>query len=398
MSNEHTKELGPCPFITRGGKHSLETKEDANRWKPFQWIVTCWCGATGPQRSTEADAIAAWNSRASVAAPQGDAANDAVGLNLLRQLVSGGNALRQLNVFWCNYAEHDAGCKCFWEQCEVWAKQDAAASLPSGPSPPPEQEHGYWPTLVDRGDGVKGHYCIGRLVKPGEPYWEYWSKGEWSSAGEVFIGREAAEAQLESIRKSTGYADPLDNDAVDNELRRWQDGIRDKLIDLGAPDWKIDGAGCDSGDPLDFTLAEVGQGVGYFIDQLEELRSAPPSTQPSARVAAEEIARLPTRNAYATDEVYREVIESIISRHFPVQPVEERGSALDEIEVALISIADGVSPHDAVQVAFNVINRERQKLIDAAATADNDDRCEHGVSLDQDCLTCENQRDEINIG
>jgi len=33
--------------------------------------------------------------------------------------------------------------------------------------------------------------------------------------------------------------------------------------------------------------------------------------------------------------------------------------ALSEIEVALISIADGVSPHDAVQKAFDVINRER---------------------------------------
>lgn len=67
--------------------------------------------------------------------------------------------------------------------------------------------------------------------------------------------------------------DPLDNKVVDKELRRWQDAIRDRLIELGAPDWKIDGAGCDSGDPLDFTLAEVGQGVGYFVDQLEQLRS-----------------------------------------------------------------------------------------------------------------------------
>lgn len=137
-----------------------------------------------------------------------------------------------------------------------------------------EEQHGYWPVIVDRGDGVKGHYCIGRLVKPGEPYWEYWNKGEWGSAGEVFIGREVAEAQLEAVRKGIGYADPLDNDAVDNELRRWQDAIREKLIDLGAPDWKIDGAGCDSGDPLDFTLAEVGQGCGWFIDKAESAATA----------------------------------------------------------------------------------------------------------------------------
>jgi hypothetical protein len=41
------------------------------------------------------------------------------------------------------------------------------------------------------------------------------------------------------------------------------------MISMGVPDDLIDGAGCDSGDPLDFTLAEVGQGVGFFIDKLE---------------------------------------------------------------------------------------------------------------------------------
>ena len=66
----------------------------------------------------------------------------------------------------------------------------------------------------------------------------------------------------------------LDDPRFDKELRRWQDAIRDKLIDLGAPDHLIDGAGCDSGDPLDFTLAEVGQGAGYFADEAESLRTA----------------------------------------------------------------------------------------------------------------------------
>lgn len=63
--------------------------------------------------------------------------------------------------------------------------------------------------------------------------------------------------------------DILDDERVDKELRRWQDAIRDKMISMGVPDHLIDGAGCDSGDPLDFTLAEVGQGLGYFIDKLE---------------------------------------------------------------------------------------------------------------------------------
>jgi hypothetical protein len=68
--------------------------------------------------------------------------------------------------------------------------------------------------------------------------------------------------------------DIFDDERVDKELRRWQDAIRDKMIDMGVPDSLIDGAGCDSGDPLDFTLAEVGQGVGYFLDQLEAVPRA----------------------------------------------------------------------------------------------------------------------------
>lgn len=78
--------------------------------------------------------------------------------------------------------------------------------------------------------------------------------------------------------------DIWDDERVDKELRRWQDAIRDKLIQMGAPDSEIDGAGCDSGDPLDFTLAEIGQGVGYFIDQLEELRAA---TTPNAATSTD---------------------------------------------------------------------------------------------------------------
>lgn len=58
----------------------------------------------------------------------GPVSSDAVGLNLFRQLISGSNALRDLDVFRCNDVEHDDGCKCFWEQCEAWAIADAAAS------------------------------------------------------------------------------------------------------------------------------------------------------------------------------------------------------------------------------------------------------------------------------
>jgi hypothetical protein len=60
-----------------------------------------------------------------------------------------------------------------------------------------------------------------------------------------------------------------------SEIRRWQDGIRDHLIkQFDVPDGRIDGAGCDSGDPLDFTLAEITQGIGYLIDVRPSLSDA----------------------------------------------------------------------------------------------------------------------------
>jgi hypothetical protein len=46
----------------------------------------------------------------------------------------------------------------------------------------------------------------------------------------------------------------------DNDLRRWQDSIRDLLCELSGDDGSlIDGGGCDSGDPLDLTLQEIRQ-------------------------------------------------------------------------------------------------------------------------------------------
>lgn len=50
--------------------------------------------------------------------------------------------------------------------------------------------------LCDRSDGVRGHFCIGRHMEKYRHYptptWEYWNKGEWCSAGELFLTREAA--------------------------------------------------------------------------------------------------------------------------------------------------------------------------------------------------------------
>jgi len=54
---------------------------------------------------------------------------------------------------------------------------------------------------------------------------------------------------------------------LDDELGRWQQEIYEQL-GKACPGLNIDGAGSDSGDPLDFTRSEIAQVVNYFTDQL----------------------------------------------------------------------------------------------------------------------------------
>lgn len=59
--------------------------------------------------------------------------------------------------------------------------------------------------LRDRADMCKGHYCIGRVferTRSGLEYWEFWSDHSqtFTSAGTVYIGREAAMAKLREVK------------------------------------------------------------------------------------------------------------------------------------------------------------------------------------------------------
>ena len=66
------------------------------------------------------------------------------------------------------------------------------------------------------------------------------------------------------------------------DLEEWQrDGItletqnriRDLVVERsGADDSFIDGGGCDSGDPVDLTLDEIGMGFNILLDKIEEQR------------------------------------------------------------------------------------------------------------------------------
>lgn len=74
-----------------------------------------------------------------------------------------------------------------------------------------------------------------------------------------------------------GEADD-DSEAVQAEQGRWQNAIREHLVKEsglpGADSW-IDGVGCDSGDPLDLSLAEISQVLNRFIDAASGAKSEP---------------------------------------------------------------------------------------------------------------------------
>lgn len=57
--------------------------------------------------------------------------------------------------------------------------------------------------LCDMGDGVKGHYCIGKPMEKGSIYWQYWNDHakEWSGAGTLYIGRDKAKKKMAQLKR-----------------------------------------------------------------------------------------------------------------------------------------------------------------------------------------------------
>jgi hypothetical protein len=62
---------------------------------------------------------------------------------------------------------------------------------------------------LDHADGVAGHFCIGRKIGK-SIYWEFYNKGKWCSAGEVFIGIEKATSVMNDINSDVPSFDPLE--------------------------------------------------------------------------------------------------------------------------------------------------------------------------------------------
>jgi hypothetical protein len=68
-------------------------------------------------------------------------------------------------------------------------------------------------SLLDRGDGVKGHFCIGKPMERGSIYWHFWNDdhngGGWCSAGSVYVGRRAARTKLREVAANVRTSDRL---------------------------------------------------------------------------------------------------------------------------------------------------------------------------------------------
>ena len=66
-------------------------------------------------------------------------------------------------------------------------------------------------------------------------------------------------------------------DRVGALIGRWQDEIRNTICAVVPVPDRIDGGACDSGDPLDLTLAEVAQGLTQLQEQIDEQKATPPT-------------------------------------------------------------------------------------------------------------------------
>lgn len=147
---------------------------------------------------------------------------------------------------------------------------------------------------------------VGETLQSTDEYWPNGSSG-WSRVSECGIDlgigrgislqkffrfrRPVAEPTCEHIFRLNGkcskcgadYQEPVVRDSLttenggevgtpEDELRRWQDGIRDAILKR-YPSANIDGKGCDSGDPLDFTLSEINQGFQFVEKERDEWRT-----------------------------------------------------------------------------------------------------------------------------
>jgi hypothetical protein len=158
------------------------------------------------------------------------------------------------------------------------------------------------------------------------------------------ISKSASEAAEKCVKASFSWrqSDALNSCAeiiqsaidteIDTEQGRWQETIYNLVTkETGQlhPPPMIDGAGCDSGDPLDFTLSEIQQAIGAWEDHAAKLHTA-------RQKDAEMIAKLEKDIIGLMDYEYKSKAESdsqIASLTKQVEELQAKVRYLDQRDV-----------------------------------------------------------------
>lgn len=105
------------------------------------------------------------------------------------------------------------------------------------------------------------------------------------------------------------------DEAIEAEQARWQTAIYESCVKCsGKTD--LDGSGCDSGDPLDFSTTEIEMAINHVANQRDELLEAVFSVERCARIA--------DKDCYWAD-----ITEHVIALAARIQTTQPKGEWID---------------------------------------------------------------------
>lgn len=127
--------------------------------------------------------------------------------------------------------------------------------------------------------------------------------------------------------------------AIEAEQARWQEAIYAECVDTSGHK-ELDGSGCDSGDPLDLTVAEVGMAIGYVIDQRDELKCALADVTDELRIARDLCDKMQEqRAAYARIPDNIDPDEAVVASRSTMQFAVAVGNDLDAAKARIAELA-----------------------------------------------------------
>lgn len=121
-------------------------------------------------------------------------------------------------------------------------------------------------------------------------------RGAFASDSRVWPQTTTHAKRMYTLLLATEEAKQVAEKERDTEVTRWQTAIyeacKKAAVECGQPEHVIDGAGSDSGDPLDFTLLEIWQGMNCFRERAEAAESRASSLKAELEQVKKKLARL----------------------------------------------------------------------------------------------------------